>query len=554
MATGTSYTANNGPGKDSLGVSLSTSPTEEHATNSESTDEEKKLNANQTIEQAVPEDAEPPSDPEKVSYGWRFWIIYASLVAATLLSALDGSIVATALPTIARNLETGPDFIWVVNIYFLTGAVFQPLFAQLSDLWGRRWVFIAVVVIFVLGSGLCGGAHNGNMLIAARAVQGVGAGGLNIMVDIIICDLVPMRDRSKFLGMIFAIIGIFTALGPLIGGALAQAGFWPWVFYINLPIGGVCLLVMFFFLHTGTPEKTSFTVKMTRLDYIGITLLTISCILIMYATTYAGTRYAWSSAPVLGPLISGLLLLLLFALYETVPASPVVPPRLFANRTSAAAFAITFLHSILCLWTVYIFALYFQAVQLASATRAGVYLLPTVLTFPIAAALGGGLMAKTGRYKPLHLASFALLTLGCGLASLLGPTSSPAAWVFFQIFVSVGIGLPMACLLPAVQAELGEADVALSTGTWAFIRSVGTIWAVTIPAAVFGNRFEGLLGGVGDEAARAVLSGGEAYAHGTAEFVGGFKGVVGEQVLAVYSASIQRVWQVGEKGTKEPAP
>lgn len=482
----------------------------------------------------------------KTPHGWQFWAAFAGLVAATLLSALDGSIVATALPTIARELNAGPSYVWIANVYFLTGAVVQPLFAQLSDLYGRRWVFLGILAVFVLGSGLCGGASSAGMLIGARAVQGFGAGGINMMVDLIICDLVPMRERSKFLGIIFASIGIFTAVAPLIGGALAQSGQWRWAFYLNLPIGAVSMAITFLFLRVHHADHASFSSKMKRIDWGGVTLLTLSCLGVMYAVTYGGASRPWSDPRVYGPLTAGLLLIPAFILYEGSPLAvePVTPYHLFANRTSSAALAITFLHSIMCLWIVYVFPVYFQAVLGVSQTLSGAYLVPTVVAFPLSAAIGGGLMTQTGRYKPIHLAGFALLTLGCGLTSLLGPNSHAAMWVFFQLFLAVGTGLQMATLLPAVQARLAERDAALSTGTWAFLRSVGVIWAVTIPAAVFNNRFGSLLHTIDDAEARGLLDGGRAYAQATADFVTGFSEAVRDQVREVYSLSVRRVWHI----------
>ncbi|KAK8091804.1 hypothetical protein PG997_002165 [Apiospora hydei] len=466
--------------------------------------------------------ATPDEEPPAFKPTLQFWLVFLALLLATLLSALDGAIVATALPTISSDLEVGPDFVWVANVYFLTGAVLQPLFGQLSDLWGRRPIFIAILAVFTFGSGLCGGASSGKMLIAARAVQGVGAGGINMMVDLILCDLVPMRERGKYLGILFGVIGLFSAMGPLIGGALAQSGQWRWAFYLNLPIGGVCILITLFFMKLQSRVGGGFMQKLRRVDWVGVTILTISCIAIMYAYRHT--------------LAGGLLGLIIFALFEGTPfvSEPVTPYHLFANRTSAIAFIVTFLQSMMGLYMIYVYALYFQAVLGANQTLSGVYLIPTVISFPLFSAIGGVLMTKYGRYKPLHLIGFAFLTLGCGLSSLLGSDSNPAEWVFFQLFLGIGAGLTMAVLLPAVQAQLQESDTALSTGTWAFIRSLGVIWAVTIPAAIFNNRFGQLLYTIDDPAARAMLDNGNAYAHGTAALV-----------REVYSRSIQRVWQIG---------
>ena len=432
-------------------------------------------------------------------------------------------------------------------MFIFNSAVFQPLFGQLSDIWGRRWVFLSILGIFNLGSGLCGGATTGGMLIAARAVQGIGAGGINMMVDLIICDLVPMRDRGKFLGMIFMVIGLFTAVGPLIGGAFAQAGLWRWAFYINLPIGGPCMVVSFLFLRVkNRADGGNFFSRMRRVDWGGIAILTISTLAIMYAVTYGGSLRSWSDASVVAPLVAGLLCLVIFVLYERSPfvSEPVTPHHLFANRTSAAAYAVSFLHAIMGLWMMYVFAIYFQAVQGKSQTLSGVYLMPTVIGFPVAAAVGGGLLSKWGRYKPIHIIGFSLYTLGSGLCSILGPNSSPAEWVFFQLFLALGTGLVMACLLPAVQVRLDESDTALSTGTWAFIRSIGVIWGVTIPVAIFNNRFDELLPEIQDQAARQLLGNGQAYSHATADIVNSFAGATRDQVVDVYSRSIQRVWQI----------
>lgn len=306
------------------------------------------------------------------------------------------------------------------------------------------------------------------------------------------------------------------------------------------------MVIMFFFLHVNSPPAASFSQKIRRIDWGGISILTASTDAVMYAITYGGSLRPWSAPSVVGPLVVGLVLLIAFIIYEgtSLPREPVTPYHLFANRTSAAAFFVSFQHAVLSLWIVYIFPIYFQAVLSKSQTISGVYLMPTVLGFPFSVAIGGVVMAKTGRYKPIHIFGFALATLGCGLASILGPNSSPAMWVFFQLFMAVGTGMMMACLLPATQVKLRESDTALSTGTWAFIRSIGLIWGVTIPAAVFNNRFDQLLSTIEDSDARSSLGHGQAYAHATGAFVDSFEGVTRDQVRHVYSLSLQRVWQV----------
>ncbi|KAM0544554.1 hypothetical protein ACHAPJ_011771 [Fusarium lateritium] len=500
------------------------------------------LNENMTGQ--VSEDA--VSNKANDRHTWQFYLIFTGLILSGLLSALDGAIVSTALPTIVAELDIGANYVWVANIYFLTSAVSQPLFGQLSDIWGRRWVFLATVGIFTLGSGLCGGASTGDMLIAARAVQGIGGGGINMIIDLIICDLVPMRERAKYMGVLFAVITVFTSIGPLVGGALAQAGAWRWAFYLNLPIGGPILVVMWMFLRVEKPAERGFREKIWLVDFWGIGLLTVSTVATLYALTYGGSARSWTESSVLTPLVAGLLLLVMFVLFEgtSIPKQPVTPYRLFANRTSAAAFYVSFQHSLLSNWVLYMYPLYFQAVYGASPTMSGLYLLPFVFSFPVAAAVSGTLVAKHGRYRPVHQIGFALITLGCGLSALLGHSTSEALWVFLQFFIGAGLGMIMTCLLPAVQVKLTEADTALSTGSWAFLRSVGIIWGVSIPAAVFNNQVDRHLPSIQDDAAREALSGGQAYSRASKAFINSFSGEVRDQVLNVYSKSLRFVWLI----------
>lgn len=367
-----------------------------------------------------------------------------------------------------------------------------------------------------------------------------------MIIDLLICDLVPMRERAKYMGILFAIITVFTSIGPLVGGALAQAGAWRWAFYLNLPIGGPVLVVMWMFLRVGKPAERGFRQKIWLVDFWGIGLLTASTVATLYALTYGGSARRWSESSVMTPLVAGLLALVMFVLFEgtAFPKQPVTPYRLFGNRTSAAAFYVSFQHSLLSTWVLYMYPLYFQAVAGATPTMSGLYLLPFVFSFPVAAAVSGAMVAKHGRYRPIHQAGFALITLGCGLSALLGPNTSVALWVFLQIFIGLGLGMIMTCLLPAVQAKLSEADTALSTGSWAFLRSVGIIWGVSIPAAIFNNQIDQHLPSIDDESARQALSGGQAYAHASKDFINSFAGDIRDQVLDVYSKSLRYVWLI----------
>lgn len=424
----------------------------------------------------------------------------------------------------------------------------QPLYGQLADLWGRRYLMIASVGIFAGSSAICGASRTTGMLIVGRGIQGIGSGGINVLVDVIICDLVPLRERGSKVGLLFAILTVASSLGPLIGGALASNGLWRWIFYLNLPLGGVAIAVLFCFLRVSHAPSLGAKDQIRQIDWVGNGVIMTSTTLIQVALSYAGNRYAWDSPEIISILTIGLILLFLFPLLQRLPsvcANPVVPPRLFGNRTSAAALFISFNHSMLTFWVTYFFPVFFQAVLLSSPTRSGIQLLPLVFVFPAAAALVGGAISRWGQYLPVHFVGLGILTISIGCCSLLADSQPDVAWILVEIFVAVGLGMLVPALLPAVQVELTDADTATSTSAWAFLRGLGIIWGVSIPSVVFNNRFRELLWQITDPNVREVLRGAGAYEHASRSFLI----LLGEEtrleVIAVYVESMKRVWQIG---------
>jgi len=300
------------------------------------------------------------------------------------------------------------------------------------------------------------------------------------------------------------------------------------------------------FLNVNYKKETTFIQKIKRIDYVGNAILIASTVAILYALTYGGTKEPWSSFRTILPLVLGVLGLGRFMLFEMSPMviEPVVPPRLFTNRTSATVFAVTFLNSALLYWVMFFLPVYFQAVLGSSPARSGVQLLPIIVVAVPAAILAVILLTKFGRYKPLHLFGFAVSTVGLGLFTLFDANTSMAAWVIFQIVGGAGSGFILNTLLPACQAGLLESDQAAATATWSFIRSFGSIWGVAIPAAIFNNRFEKLSYRISDPAVRDLLSAGHAYQYASASFVNSYPSVVREQIIGVYVDSLRLVWQV----------
>lgn len=316
-----------------------------------------------------------------------------------------------------------------------------------------------------------------------------------------------------------------------------------------MQIGGTSLLMIYLFLHVKYDKEMSFSSKLKRIDYGGNGLIIGSTISILYALTYGGNLLPWSSGRVIATLVIGLAGLAAFVWFENTAfvKEPVLPIRLFETRTSVVVFIATFLNSVILYWMLFFLSVYFQAVLGSSPARAGVQLLPAAVVSIPGAIVAVILLSRFGRYKPLHLAGFAIQTLGIGLCILLDKDSSTAEWVLSQAVAALGSGFVLNTLLPAAQAQMGESDQAATTAAWSFTRSFGSIWGVAIPAAIFSNRFAELAGGgITDPQVRAAFEGGNgAYMHALADFVDSFPEPSRREIITVYSGALKLVWQGG---------
>jgi MFS family permease len=384
-----------------------------------------------------------------------------------------------------------------------------------------------------------------NMLIAARAVQGAGAGGINMLIDMIICDLVPMRERAALMGILFLAISIGTTIGPFIGALLTDHASWRWIFYINLPLGGAALLLLIFFLQVEWKREGTTMDRFKKVDFPGNALLMVSTFSCLWALTYGGTNYSWSSGHVVAPLVIGLAGFVLFFIFETSRFCPypVMPTHHFMNWTSAAGFFISFMCMLVTFWVIYFYPIYFQAVMGTSVTRSGILLFPITIGFPFSAAVGGAVVGKTGRYKPIHIFSGATFTIGVGVSAILNQNTHTAVFAVLELIVSVGMGFTVSTTLQAIQAGLPESEVGSSTGTWSFVRSLGTIWGVAIPAAIFNNRFDQLSGLI-DSSIRGNFTHGQAYQNANAGFVYSFPIEFRPAIIDAYVGALKRVWLI----------
>lgn len=483
----------------------------------------------------------------KWTRSWRFWGVFAALCLLSFMAALDVTIVGTALPTITKDIGGEHQYVWIANSFILASSAPQPLFGQLSNVFGRRNPVLLSIVLFALGSGLAGGAFNPAMLIAGRSVQGVGAGGIYVLIDIICCDLVPLRERGKYLGLMFSFAGLGAAIGPVVGGALALVD-WRLIFYLNLGVAGLALAFVVLFLRVKASHGSSdWRSALSRVDFVGGALFVLAMTSILLALITGGVQYPWSSFRIIVPLVLGILGWIAFHIHQAIPSlcpEPTVPPRLFLHRTSAAALFLTFIGSCTAQAAAYFLPVYFQAIKGTSALDSGVNFLPFAIPSMFFAVVGGAALSKTGLYRPLHLAAFALSAIGLGLFSAMDATTSRAAWAGYQIIAAAGSGIVQSTLLPAIMAALADADTAVASATYSFAKTFGQIWGLAVASIAFNNAFTARLDGIGDPALRAELARGAAYADASQRLVAKLPEGVRAQVVGVYVSALRTVWVV----------
>ncbi|KAJ4390990.1 hypothetical protein N0V93_004589 [Gnomoniopsis smithogilvyi] len=486
--------------------------------------------------------AEQDLEPRK---SLKFWLVFFSLCLLGLSTALEATIVTTALPTITEATNIGSRYAWVGNAFLLPSAVIQPFIGQMADLFGRRWPLIIVTACFVLGSGVAGGANGARMLIGGRTIQGVGAGGILVLIDVVVSDLVPLRERAKFLGLVRITGAIGSSIGPIVGGALAKVD-WRWCFYLNIVTGGLALVYLLLLLDLKYDTKPK-TTALARIDYGGAGLFMASVTSLLLGLVMGGVQYRWGSANIIVPLVLGVTGWAGFHIFETTPfcKDPMVPGRIFMNTTSAAGFFMAFDGALLLYWVIWILPVYFQGVLGTSPLGSGINQLPLNMFLVPSGIVAGGLIAKTGRYKPQHHIGFALISIGIGLFTLLGADTSKVAWVCYQIIVALGLGIILTTVLPAIQVARADADIAKTTAMYAFVRSFGGIWGVSIPSVIFNGQINKFLYLIDDPAIRQQLVNGQAYGFAA---MGGIQKVptaARADVLLVYTRSLRTVWQVG---------
>jgi EmrB/QacA subfamily drug resistance transporter len=423
--------------------------------------------------------------------GPRFVLTFAGLLLAMLLASLDQTIVSTALPTIVGDLGGIDRLAWVVTAYMLAATVTIPLWGRLSDLYGRKRLFQAAIAVFLAGSALSGAAQSLGELIAFRALQGLGAGGLMTLAMAIVADIVAPRERGRYQGYIQMVFVLASVAGPLLGGLFADHLSWRWVFYVNLPIGAVALTVV-----TTTLERTV-TRGRPRIDWSGATLLAAGLTATLLLATWGGRQFEWESAQTAALALGAVALLVAFVARERRAPEPILPLRLFRDPVFDVVSAVLALTTCAFFAAIVFTPLYLQVVTGASATASGLLLLPLMLAAAASTAVSGRLISRTGRYKRFPVAGLALMTAGLLLLATMDRGTTRAATSLFLVVFGLGFGMVSQVLTVAVQNAVDRRDIGIATGSANLFRALGGSVGVALFGAIFAARLDtGLARGV----------------------------------------------------------
>jgi EmrB/QacA subfamily drug resistance transporter len=414
-------------------------------------------------------------------------LVFSGLMLGMLLAALDQTIVATALPTIVASLHGEEHLSWVVSAYLLASTASTPLYGKVSDLFGRKGLFQFAIVVFLVGSALSGLSQNMTELIVFRAVQGLGAGGLIALAMAIVGDVVSPRERGKYQGYFGAVFAFASVMGPLLGGLLTEHLSWRWVFYINLPIGAVALVV------TTSVLRLPFRRMPHRIDVVGSGLLVAGVSALLLVTVWGGSQYPWGSPVVIGLLVGGMALIGLFVWWERRASEPVLPPRLFQLDIYNVSSGLSFLQAMAMFGAVIYIPFYLQIAHGVSLTVSGLLLTPLMAGMLVMSIVSGRLVTRTGRYRVFPIVGTVVMVAGIVLLTFLGAHTSYLQLSSDLVLLGAGMGLVMQNTVLATQNAVEVRDMGTATSALTFFRSLGGVFGTAFFGAIFVNRLNAWL-------------------------------------------------------------
>ncbi|HET7142345.1 MAG TPA: MDR family MFS transporter [Candidatus Limnocylindria bacterium] len=424
----------------------------------------------------------PPTIRGSVS-NKRLVAIMVGVLLGMLLSALDQTVVGTALPQIVADLGGLDHYSWVVTSYLLTSTVGVPIYGKLSDIYGRRIFFVGGMVVFLLGSALSGQSHTMTQLILFRGVQGLGAGAMMPIAIALIGDIFPPAERGKWQGLLMAVFGLATIVGPSLGGWLTDNWGWPWVFYVNMPVGVLAIGTTVLALPTLTSGQEH------AIDYVGAALLILGGVPLLLGISWGGTEYPWGSAQIIGLLVLAVVVLVGFLLWENRFPEPILAPSLFKNSIFTVSVIATFIVAAGMFGAILYLPLFIQAVVGESATNSGAILTPMMLGFMVSSVIGGWLLSRTGRYKVLAVVGFAIAAVGMFLLARMDADVTSRVVVRDMIITGLGIGVSMSLFTIVVQNAFPFRMLGQVTAAIQFFRSIGSTIGVAVLGTIMTTQF-----------------------------------------------------------------
>ena len=458
-------------------------------------------------------------------------LIFSALVLVLLLAALDQTIVSTALPTIVGDLGGLEHLSWVVTAYLLAATIVAPLYGKLGDLYGRKRLLQTAIVLFLVGSALCGTAQDMVELIVFRALQGLGAGGLIVLTTAVVGDIVAPRERGRYQGLFGGVFGIATVAGPLLGGFFVDNFSWRWIFYVNLPIGAAALAVIAtaFHAHQATLRH--------RIDYLGAVVFGAALSAIVLFTSLGGTTYAWGSTQMVALIVGGVVLLALFPFVEARAPEPILPLELFRNRVFSVTSAISLVMGLALFGAVTFVPLYLQVVKGHAPTESGLLMTPMMGGLLATSIVGGNLISKFGRYRPFPIAGTAIAALGLYLLSRLEVDTSTWHAAAYMVVLGLGLGLVIQVLVLAAQNAVDYRLLGVATSASTLFRQVGGSIGVSAFGAIFANK-------LGHELAQRLPRGAEVSTAADPTVVRHLPPAIHEPYIEAFSASLRPVFLV----------